>query len=75
MPTFVDIVHPETGDTGRAPERALDHLGKRGWVRAQDHSPGQPNDPTPVAPDPQPTPEPQPVEPDEFEDDEDDEDR
>ena len=75
MPNFVEMVHPESGGTGRCPEAAVAHQETKGWVRADEYHP-MPSFDEPQ--DSQPAPPPPPVFPpvsefeDPLDDDEDD---
>lgn len=52
MPNFVEMVHPESGGTGRCPEAAVAHQETKGWVRADEYTAPDVVEPTPPAPPP-----------------------
>lgn len=53
MAEMVDVVHPESGGTGRIPVRALKSQKALGWMTAEEHAARQARKATPP---PAPTP-------------------
>jgi len=57
MAEMVDVVHPESGGTGRIPVRALKSQKKLGWMTAEEYAAKLTRKATPPpAPAPAPTP-------------------